>query len=530
MFFSISTVTKNTLTVMNNNTQILTVTSGDKAKTGTKTVTADVTHAMRRYKRWLKLSGAERKKYQARAVKWALRREKKLCSGGILADEMGLGKSFVMMGLVAASPLQTLFIVPPALLDQWKDMLTQYLHPPAIFHGLAKKKAEKQGKLDKQFKSSPIILTTYYFLGHKRVKNKEWQRVIYDEAHHLRNNKSKKFKNAKALKAEKTWFLTGTPIQNRISDFHSLCDVLKIPKTLSRGKMTEIRKVICLKRTKNDVGLKLPKLSIHRKTVEWATERERQFAIDLHSFLRLTNVNRRNVTAIVNSLNRVTKSTFPAIIRARQVCILPELVQKNLQKWIDIGEIDAEWLTNGFISSLSTSKLDAICETIKKRDNGRPKLIFCHFRGEIDELQKRLKNHYSVGVIDGRTGKKQRRAILNSHTNFNTEICNKIINKIIPDRGTDFIYRNINRFLTHDVVILQIQTCCEGLNLQQFQEVYFTTPHWNPAVEDQAIARCHRKGQHGKVDVFKFFLEFKNDMSTMDQYCEKVQQTKRELW
>jgi hypothetical protein len=57
-----------------------------------------------------------------------------------------------------------------------------------------------------------------------------------------------------------------------------------------------------------------------------------------------------------------------------------------------------------------------------------------------------------------------------------------------------------------DVLILQIQTCCEGLNLQQFSEVYFVSPDWNPSIEDQAIARCHRFGQTGPVVVFRFVM------------------------
>ena len=58
-------------------------------------------------------------------------------------------------------------------------------------------------------------------------------------------------------------------------------------------------------------------------------------------------------------------------------------------------------------------------------------------------------------------------------------------------------------------MIAQIQTCCEGLNLQHFAEVYFTTPNWNPAVEDQAIARAHRIGQKKEVDVYRFMTTFK---------------------
>jgi hypothetical protein len=104
--------------------------------------------------------------------------------------------------------------------------------------------------------------------------------------------------------------------------------------------------------------------------------------------------------------------------------------------------------------------------------------VFCHFRAEIDYLQERLTTAFPslvVRYLDGRTKESERRQIL------------------APDADID-------------VLILQIQTCCEGLNLQQFSEVYFVSPDWNPSVEDQAIARCHRFGQTEPVIVFRFVM------------------------
>jgi len=104
--------------------------------------------------------------------------------------------------------------------------------------------------------------------------------------------------------------------------------------------------------------------------------------------------------------------------------------------------------------------------------------VFCHFRAEIDCIQARLTTAFPslvVRYLDGRTRENERRQIL------------------APDADID-------------VLILQIQTCCEGLNLQQFSEVYFVSPDWNPSVEDQAIARCHRFGQTEPVVVFRFIM------------------------
>ena len=88
-----------------------------------------------------------------------------------------------------------------------------------------------------------------------------------------------------------------------------------------------------------------------------------------------------------------------------------------------------------------------------------------------------------------------------------------------------------------DAIILQIQTGCEGLNLQKyFSEIYFVSPHWNPAVEDQAIARCHRIGQEKEVHVFRFEMDGFDKVEeqefapiTLDKYVNKVQDGKRDI-
>jgi len=72
-------------------------------------------------------------------------------------------------------------------------------------------------------------------------------------------------------------------------------------------------------------------------------------------------------------------------------------------------------------------------------------------------------------------------------------------------------------------LILQIQTCCEGLNLQEnYSQIYFVAPNWNPSIEEQAIARCHRYGQSKQVQVFRFYME-----ESMDKYILFIQNSKR---
>jgi SNF2 family DNA or RNA helicase len=148
-----------------------------------------------------------------------------------------------------------------------------------------------------------------------------------------------------------------------------------------------------------------------------------------------------------------------------------------------------------------TSKLDAAVKCILERKaNGCGKLIFCHFREEMDEIAARLRNGgmTKVATFDGRTSNGKRNDILNEK---------------------------------NEALILQIQTGCEGLNLQEnYNEIYFISPHWNPSVEDQAIARCHRIGQIKPVYVQRFEMtSFEEDVSTLsiDKYVNDVQEGKR---
>ena len=132
--------------------------------------------------------------------------------------------------------------------------------------------------------------------------------------------------------------------------------------------------------------------------------------------------------------------------------------------------------------------------------------MFCHFHSEIDIICKRLVEHGIQKVIkyDGR----------NSGGNNLLSISD-----------------------VADVLVIQIQTGSEGLNLQQnFSEIYFVSPHWNPSVEDQAIARCHRIGQTQIVNVFKFemsgfFKELNSEVDpiTLEKYINKIQEEKRAI-
>jgi SNF2 family DNA or RNA helicase len=398
--------------------------------------------------------------------------------GGIVADEMGLGKTIMMIGLTISNfKKRTLIVLPVALVKQWEQQVLKTAgHHALVYYGPEKRKITPEMLVE-----APIVITTY---GHMiRRPNSQrihplyalkWDRVIFDEAHHVRGRNTRIFKSVETLSANIRWFVTGTPIQNSIHDLYALCALLGLPAAYYANKdnLREIVKTYVLKRTKKSVGLSLPPLTTKTIVVKWNSQEEMVLSRNLHS-----GIGCLNVPALVDQeQDLITPAWFPEpspvkigrMIQAKQSCIYPRLACRKSVPRMPPTE-DENY----------SSKISKVVRTIlSRKDNGKRKIVFCHFRGEIDYIQQRLLTAFPslvVRYLDGRTSESERRVIL------------------APDAAIN-------------VLILQIQTCCEGLNLQQFSEVYFVSPDWNPAVEDQAIARCHRFGQTEPVSVFRFVM------------------------
>ena len=474
-------------------------------------IAEEIGKATERFHNFLTRAGLQKKEYQTEGIQFCLKNElspetlpHQVC-GGIVADEMGLGKTIMMIGLIVANfQKRTLIVLPVALVKQWEQQILKNTgHQALIFYGAEKKRITQQ-----MLQDAPVVITTYGHMvrrsfapiSHKDVSNAthaganirenrlyglKWGRVIFDEAHHLKGRNTQIFKSVTSLRADIRWFVTGTPIQNSIHDLYSLCALLGIPSGYYADKdnIRTIVKHFVLKRTKQSVGLSLPPLTTKNIVVQWSNAAEMILSHSLHSGIGCLNIPGGPVVAESAALPDADTDTlaqdmswFPEpspvkigrMIQAKQSCIYPRLACRKSVPEMPPCE-DENY----------SSKISKVVRTIlSRKDNGKRKIVFCHFRGEIDYIQSRLTTAFPslvVRYLDGRTKENERRQIL------------------APDAQVD-------------VLILQIQTCCEGLNLQQFSEVYFVSPDWNPSVEDQAIARCHRFGQTEPVVVFRFVM------------------------
>jgi SNF2 family DNA or RNA helicase len=489
------------------------------------------------FKKYLDYSNMDHKEYQKKGVEWCLKNE--LTSnplvnvrGGFIADEMGLGKTIMMIGLMLSNfKPKTLIVLPPILIETWyAQILKTTGHKAIIYHGTS-----KQNITDEQLKKACIVITSYggITITKKQIKDKKfspihniiWSRIIFDEAHHLRNKNTFVYIGAKLLKSEIRWLVSGTPIQNKKADFYNLCSVLRIPTAFYKDpeNIEKISRNFILKRTKKQVGIQLPPIFAVNSIVNWKNKKEMELSEEIHSIFKFSQISKKKIKddhdededddeedlEDIITKDVISDYILLLIMRARQSCILPKLLKKNLHELVKAGVISNEdYYKEAFNYS---SKLDSVIETIlSRKDNEQGKLIFCHYKDEIDEIAKRLRagGMTNVATLDGRINKSARNNILNEKNN---------------------------------ALILQIQTGCEGLNLQEnYSEIYFVSPNWNPAIEDQAIARCHRIGQVKPVSVFKYqmcgFITNKVDENgsqisklTIDKHVNNIQEIKREI-
>ena len=257
------------------------------------------------YTKYIDHSGLDFKQYQYDGVVWCVDNEKSLidggscsngscsngsCSGGFIVDEMGLGKTITMIGTFLCNLVKrTLIVLPPVLIDQWyKQIYKTTGHKAFVYHGQKKKKIDLLGL------GFCIVITSYAHIafnnkekkgekGKKEEKgNKDggleqgdglndihrvlWDRIVFDEGHHLRNRNTHLYKGALQLKARIRWIVSGTPIQNSKADFYNLCRII--------SKDCDFSKVPILKRTKKEVGICIPDMAVNIESVSWKNQNE----------------------------------------------------------------------------------------------------------------------------------------------------------------------------------------------------------------------------------------------------------------
>ena len=423
--------------------------------------------------------------HQREGVKWLLARERSVdYPGGFLCDEMGLGKTVQLVATMLENPVdRTLIIVPKSIVTQWLGEINKF--GPSLKVNLF------DGPKRALDSSAHVTIAPYSILPQRKggplcpLISVEWGRIILDEGHEIRTQRSKTTIAAKVLPGRIRWVVTGTPVFNSIRDFVSLGGFIGIPKSHVQCYTNEIREKYLLRRTKLDCErFTLPPCDI--ETVELGMNAEE--ALMYREVYRKSQETVEEIFA-EGQQNVHQMELIECLLRVRQVMAWPQLYLDGMA--IKEGSDPVKW-TGGSV------KIDCLMKMIKEHPNEKT-LVFGQFMGEMDEIHDRLHEaRIPVFRIDG---------------SIDTEKRAERIEK----------FQKSSAGGPAPVFIIQIKAGGVGLNLQSATRIYITCPAWNPATELQAICRAHRNGQTKKVFVKKLIYAEVEGLPSIEQSIIELQ-------
>lgn len=478
------------------------------------------------------------KDYQLEGVKWMLNHEKE-GHGGLLGDEPGLGKTYQALSLIISHHKSVnLVVVPASTLPQWTRESRILCGEDRVYvhHGSARDKLLPEG--------TRVVLTTPDTLrrsGYLYTKKPnyyldlhviDWDRIIVDEVHCIKNHKSESFKCFTQLKSNLKWGLSGTPIQNNTREIKNLFSFVTNtnPSDPLPDSLDNLINSRLLRRKKQD-KLDLKPIEIENVTVTFKSKKERKFYQKVQKNIRRDLINMGN-----GAPGEQMAILMELLIRLRQTSQHPQLVIEGFRRKLrkeglvdDPNGVEAREKIPDWSYGPSSKHL-SLLEMISEHPNDKT-LVFCKFTKEMDILEELLKtNSYRVARLDGSMSQTQRTEVLQNCVDYNLDG--------IPISGEigETIKKKIRSYLSPDILLIQIDAGGVGLNLQSFNRVYISSPDYNPANEDQAIARCWRLGQKKRVYVKRLVLqdmENKTDDNTPDLMIDRrilqIQEQKRKL-
>ena len=400
--------------------------------------------------------------------------------GGVLADEMGLGKTVQTLAfLLFQKGKRSIVITPTSLIFNWKSEFEKFT--PDIKLGIAYGNKITREKILENINEYDIILTSYgtYKNDIDKYENLKFDFCIIDEAQNIKNPDSIITNAIKKINAEVKFALTGTPVENNLTELWSIFDFVMPGYLYSKHKFEKIFansdknssqlknliKPFMLRRTKKEVMDELPDKIEQKFYVELEKEHKRAYK----SFVNL--IKRR---ILENNEDNIT--VFSYLTKLRQLSIAPEIIVKNYKG--------------------KNSKLEILMNIIKSNKT-RKILVFSQFTKVLGLIGNRLnEENISYSYIDGKTDAKKRLALVEE---FNNTDKNKVFLISLKAGGT-------------------------GLNLTSASMVIHFDPWWNPAVEDQASDRAHRIGQKNVVDVIKLISK-----DTVEEKVIEMQEIKKDL-
>ena len=438
---------------------------------------------------------ADLRAYQLTGYKWL----KTLADnelGGILADDMGLGKTlqsivYIASGVKGDQREHHLIVCPTSLIFNWLDEIENFA-PYVKALVITGNPAERQESIAK-YKDYDVLITSYPLIRRDigAYEKIDFNTVFIDEAQFIKNDSSLNAKSVKRLRAKHRFALTGTPIENSLSELWSIFDFIMPDYLNSHSKFVEIYEKPILKedadalsdlhqhiapfilrRMKKDVLTELP----DKYETKMLTELSEGQKLVYLSYLE--NIRSELHSEIEeNGVDKNRMKILAALTRLRQICCHPSTFIENYQG--------------------GSGKLELLMELIPEAiANDHRILVFSQFTSMLRIIEGELKDlDIPYFYLEGATPTQDR---------------NDYVKRFNAGEGKVFL--------------ISLKAGGTGLNLTGADTVIHYDPWWNPAVEDQATDRAYRIGQQNKVHVMKLITK-----GTIEEKIFKLQRKKKEL-
>ena len=426
--------------------------------------------------------------YQKTGFQW-LKTLESYGFGGILADEMGLGKTLQVIAFLATVPRKTtgkssLVVCPASLIYNWGEELTKFA-PQLSYRLILGTAAERKALRD--CADMDVWVTSYELLRQDigDYSRQEFYCCVLDEAQHIKNAATLTSKAVKQINCRQRFVLTGTPVENRLSELWNLFDFLmsgylythtafreKLEKPIVKSKNPEasaqLRRLVkpfLLRRRKSEVLKELPPKEEYIRRISLSEEERKTYCACVQATVEKLDGEQGKLQILA------------ALIRLRQICCDPNLCFENYE-----GE---------------TSKLDACMELCQAMvENGHQILLFSQFTSMLDRIRARLDEAgISSFTLQGSTTKEKRAKLVKA---FNAGEAS--------------------------VFLISLKAGGTGLNLTAADIVIHFDPWWNQAAQDQATDRAHRIGQQAHVQVYKLIAK-----DTIEEKILELQEKKAAL-
>lgn len=441
----------------------------------------ELSHVMRNYQKngfkWMKLLGMSQ-------------------FGGILADDMGLGKTLQAIAVLLSEKEEgnggtSLVVAPSSLVYNWGEEFARFA-PSLEVELITGDQKERQEKLG-HYEDKDVLVTSYDLLKRDIAfyEDKEFFYEIIDEAQYIKNHTTAAAKAVKVIQSRNRLALTGTPIENRLSELWSIFDYLMpgflygyedfkknielpVVKNDDKEAMARLQRMVgpfIMRRLKNQVLKDLPDKLEEIRYVKFDSVQQKTYdAQVVHMQEMLAKQDPEDFSK--NKLQVLSE-----LMRIRQICCDPSLCFENYK-----GE---------------SAKLESCLELIQSAmDGGHKMLLFSQFTSMLEIIEKRLQEQgIAFYTITGATSKEKRLRLVKAFNEDNTP-----------------------------VFLISLKAGGVGLNLTGADVVIHYDPWWNLAVQNQATDRAHRIGQTKKVTVYKLIVRH-----SIEEKIQKLQETKKDL-